>query len=241
MARETIEDLYPGSMDDEEARKADRKLGVRFFMAPVLNETATNGGEIDIDQTERLDKLKELGCAIKSHPVKDLRDRLVVVIPCGRPIYEEVEWIRIMIPGDRDRIIERPANAVDKRRFADRYEMWKKNTQGEGAIGTPISELPFINSAQREEFRHFGVHTAEQLVGMSDAVAGKFLGINQLKERTKRYIEAASGKAQAEIINSELKARDAKIDDLMATVAALQAKLEAEEAMEAATRPEKRK
>ena len=80
----------------------------------------------------------------------------------GRAIYKEVDYIKIMVPGDKLSVIERPVDSIDARRFADRYQKWKAG-QGNAIEGTPISSLPKMTPSKVEEYKFFGLHTVEQL------------------------------------------------------------------------------
>jgi hypothetical protein len=202
----------------EAEQKEDGKLRVDFYKAPVEDFVPTHGAHLDANETpkERIEQLKALGCRIRQHPKEA---DILIVEKCGRPVFREETFIRIQRPGDRDLINERPVEEHDKVRFAKR---WAQHEAGAdtGVIGTPLTELPFINTAMREEFAYFGVITAEQLVGMSDANAAKFPYMSKVRPRVQRYLDEAQAEAP-------FKERDAKMAGLEATVAALQAQLAA--------------
>lgn len=217
-------DFAAGTMTADEARSADDHLLVEFYKKAVVDELLTNGGLISI-RHPRLDELKERGVKmkpyIKAFPTED--DHFVVE-PAGRLICRDVEFIRIITPGDRNKIVERPIEDADKKRFARRYENWRMGQATAGMIGTPLSEIPFITAAQREEMGFFNIHTAEQLVEMPETVAQKFMAVHQLQARVRQWLEGASSAAAAEKLASEKRAADA---ELQATRDALR-KLQAE-------------
>jgi len=223
--RETLNDFYPGSMDNEETEKADRKLMVQFYMHHIPDFLATNGGEVPNDTPEMLERIAELeklGCKARVH--KKWSD-IMVVSGCGRPVYHEVEFIRIMKPGDRDNIVERPVTEDDRMRFKTRYDRWKAGEHMDGVVGTPLDELPFVDSAQREEFKFYGIRTVEQLVGMPDGTAARFPGVRAIQHRAEVYLAAAEKKAPFEAIHKEMAERDQRVTELEALVAELKAKL----------------
>jgi hypothetical protein len=131
----------------------------------------------------------------------------------GRPIYDETEFVTIMVPGDRDNIVIRPVNEQDRQRFPQQYAHWK-NTGQQAETGTPISAAPWMNRAQVEELRHFNVRTIEQLANLSDGNAAKFAGIQLLKQKAQAYLAAAAGGAPLEKMQSELNKRDNEIATL---------------------------
>lgn len=224
--RDTIEGLFPGcgsdpamGIDEHEAeRREDRKLRVDFYKATAEDYIPTHGGYLDVNETppERIEELKALGCKMRKQPKEP---DLLFIEKCGRVVLHEVEFIRISRPGDRDLINERPVTEEDKQRFP---EHWKRHVEGAdaGVVGTPLTEMPFINVAMREELNYFGVITGEQLVGMSDVNAGKFPYMSALRPRVQRYLDAKAADAP-------FKARDARTAALEDEVKALQAQLAA--------------
>src|SRR5687767_106182 len=80
----------------------------------------------------------------------------------GRPIFEEREYIMIMVPGDKDSIVHRPAMESDKQRFWDRYDRWKRKIGDERGSGTPLKMVPWLNSSQVKELEYFNCYTLEQ-------------------------------------------------------------------------------
>jgi len=138
----------------------------------------------------------------------------------GRAIYKETDYIRIMVPGDKLSVIERPVDSIDARRFADRYSKWKAGA-GNVIEGTPLSSLPKMTPSKVEEYKFFGLHTVEQLAEANDNLGQKFFGFQEDKRSAKAFIEIAKGNAPIEKMNEELKARDSKIEELQAQIEAI--------------------
>ena len=138
----------------------------------------------------------------------------------GRAIYKEVDYIRVMVPGDKLSIVERPVDSIDERRFADKYAKWKAGA-GNVIEGTPLASLPKMTPAKVEEYKFFNIHTVEQLAEAADAVGQKFFGFQEDKRAAKAFIEFAKGNAPIEKMNAELKERDAKIEEMQAQIEAL--------------------
>lgn len=130
----------------------------------------------------------------------------------GRPIFEDTEWIKIMVPGDRD-TEEHPVNDHDRARFAKQYAAWKA-TGGSEQTGTPLEAWPQITRSQVEELRFFKVFTVEQLSQVPDVLAAKFMGINALKAKAAAYLAAAEGDAPTVKLQAELSKRDEEIATL---------------------------
>ena len=138
----------------------------------------------------------------------------------GRAVYKEVDFVKIITPGDKLSVIDRPVNEMDARRFADRYEKWKAGA-GNVIEGTPLGSLPKMTPAKVEEYKFFNIHTVEQLAEAADSVGQKFFGFQEDKRSAKAFLELAKGNAPLEKMQSELKERDAKIDELQAQIEAI--------------------
>jgi predicted RNase H-like nuclease (RuvC/YqgF family) len=65
-----------------------------------------------------------------------------------------------------------------------------------------------------EELKHFKIFTAEQLVGMPDNVAQRFMGINELKRRVQAFLDAANSNVPMQKLQTELADRDNQLDVL---------------------------
>ena len=146
----------------------------------------------------------------------------------GRPIYEEVPFVHIMQPGNKESIIHRKATALDKSRFAEHFRKFEARESQESTEGTPLNEWPGITRSQAEELKFFHVMTVEQLAGMSDTNAQNFRGVNGLKARAKAFLEVSSDNAAAEA----LAAAEARNEEQAALIADMAARLEALEAVE---------
>lgn len=131
----------------------------------------------------------------------------------GRPIYDDLDHILIVVPGDDKIRIETIVTPEHAERFMVEFKQFKEN--GEVAeTGTPLEQWAALSPAQVAEFKHFQVRTVEQLAGMADSTAQKFPGINNLRERAKHYLKTAADSAIVERQDAELAKRDAEIAEL---------------------------
>lgn len=142
----------------------------------------------------------------------------------GRAVYEEVDYVRIHVPGDKSSVIERPVTQQDVFRFQDRYNKWKAG-QEEAVTGTPLSALPGMTPSKVEEYKFFKLVTVEQLAEANDNLGAKFMSFQQDKQRAKAFIEVAKNNAPIEKMNEELAKRDAELEDLREQVKAMQASM----------------
>lgn len=140
----------------------------------------------------------------------------------GRAIYDDVEYIEIIVPGSRE-VSAFPMDEGYKRRFKERYTAWKNSDQNRAFAqgGTILAELPWMTKSQIAELTSFNIYTVEQLAEMDDTNALKFMGNHQLRDRAKNFLKAAAGEAINTKLQSELEARDNKIEVLTRQVAEL--------------------
>lgn len=145
----------------------------------------------------------------------------------GRAIFDDKEFVRIRIPGDRNRTLEAPANQASIRhpedntkwltyidRFPDHYAAFKKGQTYVGS-GTPLAELPFLTEAKRAELRAINIFDAESLAAL-DGTPLKQLGMGgrEWKDQAQAWLDKAKGSA----VETRLAADNAALRDQMETM-----------------------
>jgi hypothetical protein len=150
----------------------------------------------------------------------------------GRAVYEERDFIRIHVPGDKTSVVYRQVTEQDAQRFADRYQKWKAGQQ-DAVIGTPLTALPGMTPSKVEEYKYFKIVTVEQLADAPDNLGQKFMSFQADKQRAKAFMEVAANNAPIERMNAELQKRDAEIENLKTMVEALQAQAKPKRAVAA--------
>jgi hypothetical protein len=136
----------------------------------------------------------------------------------GVPKFTEVDYINIMVPGDRTSAVVRPVSPGDKDRFSKQYEHYLKTQQSEMISGTPLEAWGILNLAQIEEFRYFGVRTIEQMAELRDDVCQKLMGATLLKQKAAKFVELTKEEAPLKKVQEELDKRDTQIAALTKAV-----------------------
>lgn len=156
----------------------------------------------------------------------------------GRMVFKDVEYVQIMVPGDRDNILIRPAGEGDKRRFGKQYDDWKRNNKEESLVGTPLDLWGRLSLSQIEEFRYIGVRTVEQLAELNDNAMLRMPGASELKRKAAAFVQAAKDEAPMRHLQAEIekrdaqdKARDAEMQAMKEQLAALAAQNERQAAL----------
>jgi len=140
----------------------------------------------------------------------------------GRPIYQDKEYVDIIVPGDKGNVVTRPVRPMDRQRWPEIYKAFQENAE-QVQIGTPLAVWPGITRSQVEELKYFKVLTVEQLAHMPDSVAQKFMGVNTLRTRAQTFLEASKGMAQNDQFNDAISKKDAQISALNEAVKELSA------------------
>lgn len=204
--------------DPKEAHEADKRLAVRFTVEKRLNHAAMNRvAEINASLEETavlLDHAHKFDEA-KAKRAEKLSDE---------PIYRNVEFISIRIPGDNTLTIHRPVMASDKARFRAQYERFK-DASGEALEGTPISSLPGIKDSTIRDLNYVGITTIEQLAQVPDSSPlTSLMGGSALKQQAATWVARNRKASLVNQTNEALAERDAVIAKLSERLAALEAK-----------------
>lgn len=114
----------------------------------------------------------------------------------GRPIFQDVDFVRITLPGDKNNIIDTIARPDHKARFPLHWAHYQNQHSGKAEIGTPLSVWPLITASKAEELRALNFRTVESIAHASDAqlqTLGMAAGMapHAFRERATRYLQAA--------------------------------------------------
>lgn len=180
-------------------RQNDSALFVQFSRRGILNEAKSFGLTI-LDNNNNVHE---------------------VIEGAGRPILDNIDYIHIEIPGDRENIVERPVTCCDPKvltgetkpslgcrarkglddkpileecdvhRFFDEYTAFKAG-QADQQIGTDLKGWSGIDPASCEELAFYKVYTVEQLAEMNDSLVGRYLA---LRTRARDFLESSKKSA----------------------------------------------
>lgn len=143
----------------------------------------------------------------------------------GRPVYKDEETIQIMMPGSRD-VTSAMVDESYRQRFARQYAKFKAG-HAQLQSGTPLGVLVWLSPAQVAELNAVNCFTVEQLAGMSDVLAQKFMGAHALRQRAQNYLASAKEQAPMLKLQAELEKRDDQLAQMQKQLATLQDSLNA--------------
>jgi hypothetical protein len=163
----------------------------------------------------------------------------------GRPIFDDMEVVRIQMSGDRLQSPVFPADAevsggiedeetgltrpgTYKEKYAKQYEQFKKGER-QTKSGTPIEALPFLTPAKMKELKGLNIYTAEALADL-DGQPLKSIGQDgrKWKDQARAYLDNAAGSANVTKMASELEFYKAELERMRAEQSQFQNVIETE-------------
>jgi len=146
-------------------------------------------------------------------------------LEAGRKICHDVDFVKIICPGDRLNIIDRPATPEDKARFSRQYQLFMQHKE-QRADGTPLAEWPVVTRGMAEELAYLGFTTVEQLASANEQHADKIPAFASLKSKAIGYLEIAKGSsAPLEKLTEEVQNQKFINQQLQDTINAMQAQI----------------
>ena len=159
-----------------------------------------------------------------------------------RPIFDDVEMVRIRWAGNTKNEFHAPATDRSDRPIIDPstntkyWPIWKehpdciriyeafKHGQAVAGNGTPLEEWAYLTAAKRAELKAINIMTVDQMANL-DPIAMKRLGMeaNEMKKQAALYLERAAGAAvdarlaaEKEDIQRQLEELRAQMSDMLA-------------------------
>lgn len=146
----------------------------------------------------------------------------------GHPIFEDVDFIEILIPGDMNNVIVRPATEKDKHNYASLFNAYKQGLEP-SVEGVPLEQWARLTKAQAANYKALNFHTVEQIANMTDGVLTK-VGMGAQADRTaaKAYLSLAKDSALAQAQALELERNASEMADLKQQIKDLAALVESQ-------------
>jgi len=153
----------------------------------------------------------------------------------GHPVFDEVDFITIRVPGDQLNVVMRPLNDEDKARFPRHWAHYQNISSNDNVEGWLVDEWPIISRAVAFQLRALGFKTVEHVANASDqniVKLGMMAGMEPhvFREKARAFLAlarntAAEQKAVQENaeLRQQLAAMQATIERLAAGQAALAA------------------
>lgn len=140
----------------------------------------------------------------------------------GRPVFEAKDFIEIIQPGERDKLV-REVREEDTLRFAGKWAAYQKGLE-QAPEGSPLAILYPGEPHIVDSMRTLMIHTIEQLAGLTEAGISRLgMGGRAHVERAKKFLEAADKFGSAHQMQREIDAQRDEIATLKQQIAQLMA------------------
>lgn len=203
-------DVMEGLVEPEAAPTPDVQVPESFDPDAFLRQQVGDSANYSQDVNHPANRVRFAGdSSLLAQFSLDTQLDRAASIKAGRPIYKEVDRVRITVPGNKLSIIDRIATRSDIDRFPGAYKAYKDGQPHYGD-GLPLKHWPEVGIAQVEELAWAGCHTVEQLAQMTDGNIGRLgMGYRDLKNKAQAWLNK-SGDKDARI--AELEERLEKLE-----------------------------
>lgn len=149
----------------------------------------------------------------------------------GRPVFEDREFVRVLIVGDRRTQPVYEVTDEHRERWAREYAAFKAG-QEPPLEGTPLANWPPIGAARAKEFALMNIKTVEQLAGVGDNIVQNLgMGGRELREQARVFLDVArNGTAPIAKLIDDNAALKGEVARLSGIVSDLSARVQAKEA-----------
>lgn len=153
----------------------------------------------------------------------------------GRPIFDDVQMVRIDCPGDQLNVVVAPVRPDHKRRFPLQWAHFSNQMEGDQRLAgkTPINQWPRLTPSQCEELKYLKFLSVEDVANASDSALqniGMVGGMSPFafREAAQRFLQLAKDDAvnskQADALNAA-NLRTAALEQEMVAMREMMAKL----------------
>lgn len=148
----------------------------------------------------------------------------------GRPFYKDIEYVKIITPGEKNTIFFQPATGEHKRRFPKAYAAFKAGSV-HAEQGTPLEHWPLMTRGLVMSYKAIGVHTVEALAAVHDGNLDALgTGGRELREKARAYLKQADDTAAVQKLAAEKQVMADQMQAMQAQIADLASRLETAEA-----------
>lgn len=106
----------------------------------------------------------------------------------GRPVFDEIAYVRVLVPGDRNSVVDRRVSEADRERWPRRWAAFV--ARRERPSGTPVEHWPYLTVARVAELKALEVFTVEQVAGADEALVERIGdGAPELADRARQFLQ----------------------------------------------------
>lgn len=112
----------------------------------------------------------------------------------GRAIFEDREFVDILIPGDRRTVVSEPVNDEHKTRWPKEYEAFRAGKELP-LSGTPLANWPNsqMTRSRVEELAYHNIRTVEHLAAVNDInLQNLGMGAREMRAAAQKFLDVAA-------------------------------------------------
>lgn len=154
----------------------------------------------------------------------------------GRPIFNDVDMVKIFTPGNDKNIIDTFVREDHKQRFPLKWHEYLNSKNGETSLsGTPVEFWPQITPAQAEELKAMKFFTVESIANATDQNIMRIQMVGGMapfsfREKAVKFLQIAQQVEQTNETDKKLQEIEAEKEAMRLQLAENNAKLEAMQA-----------
>ena len=144
-------------------------------------------------------------------------------VAAGKPVYEDREYVKIMIKGQDKQIVVEEVRPHHKTKFPIAYHLFQQQ-KPLPVVGTPVELMPGVGPSMAHHFKGMNLRTVEDLANVTDenTLGAMGAGARELVKRAKAWLTQSSERTQG--LEAENQALKAQLADLVERMAALEQK-----------------
>lgn len=152
----------------------------------------------------------------------------------GRPIYKTMPFLRLMFPGDKNKIIERPVkmesdgqSPADPLRWPGAWDRYQKGSH-QTHDGLPLGQWIMASAADVRNLQGANVYTVEQLASVTDAnLSSLGHGARNLRDKAVAFLAQAGDAEIAQVVNAQIEQVRGENSALTSALESANARIEA--------------
>lgn len=122
----------------------------------------------------------------------------------GHPVFQNMEMIEIMLPGDNKTVINEIVKEHHRNRFPRSYKDFKEGTIT-AAQGYPIDKWDVLDPATKATLKYMHVPTVEALAELPDGVLSNLgMGAHEMREKARKHVKANYVDPQIAALRAEI-------------------------------------
>ena len=145
----------------------------------------------------------------------------------GYPVFEDREFVKITIPGDKGYLFLQPATELHKQRFPNAYAAFKRRTSDAAVDGMPIEQWPQVTRSTALTLKAMNIHSVEALASVHDGNINKLGNEGRaLRAKAQAFLEVAKDSAATQKMADENRKLTEMIEEQQRQIKQLAAKIE---------------